>query len=58
MGVLTAGIGYRVIAAGMPGMTTADTFQRKPQSFHASMSLDRLDGVLRAGRGVPAIVAQ
>jgi len=58
MFVLCADAGDRVIAAGVPGMTTTDAFQCQPKSLDSAMGFDCLDGILRTAGGVAAMIAE
>src|SRR4029077_20955203 len=44
----------RVIAAAAPGVAARETPERKPGARDGHMTLDRLGGVIRAARQVPA----
>ena len=47
---IPSGDRHRVVAAGVPGMATGQTFRRKPAAVQRSESLHGLQGVLGAGR--------
>jgi hypothetical protein len=43
----------RIITAATPGMTTANTFDRKPPTLNDAMFFYRFDGILRACGSIP-----
>jgi len=58
MFVLYACPGNRVIATGMPGMTTSDTFQCQPKALESTMGFNCLDGILRTTGSITAMIAE
>ena len=48
------GIGHRVIAPGVEGVAARDALHREPPATNRSVLLERLDGVVRTGRVIPA----
>lgn len=54
MFMVAALIGNRVIAAPTPGIAAHNALYRKPAPHDEPAFLQRLNGILGAGRGVPA----
>jgi hypothetical protein len=57
MVLLRAAAGYRIITAGVPGVTATDAFAGQPQTASDTVGFYGFARILRTGRRITAIIA-